>query len=190
VPPALVGLLATHPEQQALDLQYAAPVLAVLFIAAARGLGRAGGMTRLRQSRIPSVALPLALALCGLLLSGAGYLRRGPYPPGGAYAGWRFRDNGDGAALTRLARLIPNDAPVSAQTGLLSHLSQRRAAWEFPRLEGAPYVVVQDAGIVSQQSLDTYGGYNAVRTALPLLGYVEIAHDHGVHLFHFAGADQ
>ena len=282
VPPALVGLLATHPEQQALDLQYAAPVLAILFIAAARGLARlsarpltlnafrwgagegsrpctglpnpaspsarlslplrgrewifrgVGGLSPLAaiplprwgrdrfcsakpglgspvRSSIPAPApglsplaggkrlgdsgraratLPLALAVCALLLATLGYMRRGPYPGGGAYAAWRFRDDGDGAALTRVARLIPIDAAVSAQTGLLTHLSQRRTAWEFPRLEGAPYVVVEDYGIVSQQSKQTYGGYDAVRARLPALGYVEIAHDHGIQLYHLAGAAQ
>lgn len=195
VPPALVGLLATHPEQRSLDLQYAAPVLAVLFIAATRGLGvvrRCSGSGRLpaavRHRRIGGhAALSVAFAALAVAAAGVGFLMRGPYPPGGAYASGRFRGDGDGAALTRVARLIPADASLSAQTGLLPHLSQRTVQYEFPRLDGARYVVLQDGGIVSGQSLGTYGGYDTTRAALPSLGYTEIAHDHGIHLYEHKG---
>jgi uncharacterized membrane protein len=191
-PPALLGLLATHPEQRALDLHYSAPVLALLFIAAARGSGNVGAIWRAVAARLharrllatlPPRRVALALPALALCCAAVGYAVRGPYPGGGAHQAWRFSDNGDAAALARVERLIPANATLSAQTGLLPHLAQRSVEWEFPRLEDAAYVVIEDGGIVSQQSLGTYGGYDATRAALPTLGYAEIDHDHGIHLY-------
>ncbi len=46
----------------------------------------------------------------------------------------------------RLAASIPREAPVSASTGLLPHLSQRPSAYLFPTLRDADYVFVDVAG--------------------------------------------
>jgi len=188
VPAALVGLLSTHPPQRSLDLQYGAPVLALIAIAAlfgaARGaawLQRPGPRTtrwpahRLRANAASALA---AGALCAALA--AGFLR-GPFPPERDAAGWRFADDGSAAALARVARLIPADATLSAQTGLAPHLSQRRVQWEFPRLNEAEYVIVQDGGIRSSQSV--LAGYDQALAALPARGYDQIAIDGPLRLF-------
>jgi hypothetical protein len=82
--------------------------------------------------------------------------------------------------------VVPPDAAVSAQSGLLPHLSQRRAVWEFPRLESADYVIVDRTGWRSSQA----GGAGFERTlnALPSLGYCPMLIDDGVTLYRRSGA--
>lgn len=186
LPATLVGLLSLHPQQRALDLQYAAPVLAIATVAAVFGLLRAvrfvsaiDGSTGWRLA-VPSLALVTLAAGVG------GAVLRGPLPFERGYAAWRFRVDGDAAALTRVASKIPPSASLSAQTGLAPHLSRRRVQWEFPTTNGADFVILQDGGIVSQQSRDRYA---LVRAALPALGYLEVAHDGQIRLFHRAAAE-
>ncbi len=193
LPAALVGLLSTHPQQRALDLQYGAPVLTLVTIAALFGLARMEALARrLTAPCEGGRSLPVrwqpsaAIALCLLVAAiGAAYLR-GPFPPERAAAGWRFADGGAAAALARVARLIPPDASVSAQTGLAPHLSQRREQWEFPRLLGADYVVLQIGGIRSSQSL--LAGFDAIVADLPELGYRLVAGDGPIRLYQREGA--
>jgi uncharacterized membrane protein len=181
VPVALIGLLASHPQQRALDLQYAAPVLSLATIAATFGLARGGALlSRLRGERGASRIALSSLALATVLAALAGAYLRGPLPLERGYAAWRFRVDGGRDALARIATRIPRDASLSAQTGLAPHLSQRTVQWEFPRLEGAVFVILQDNGVISEQSRDRYG---AVRAALPSLGYVEVAHEGPIRLF-------
>lgn len=192
VPAALVGLLSTHPPQRALDLQYAAPVLTLATIAALFGLARGTALLRhiagahgfrpdLRRQAASRVAP--AVVVCGAALI-AGYVR-GPFPPEHAAARWRFADDGAAAALTRVERLLPPDASLSAQTGLAPHLSQRRVQWEFPRLLGADYVILQTGGMRSTQSVQA--GFDSTAAALPEPGYMLVAGDGPIRLYRRAG---
>ncbi len=188
IPAALVGLLSTHPQQRALDVQYGAPVLTLVVVAVMFGAARAerwaprlaarlSRCSRARAFRRLARGLP-ACALAAALL--AAYLR-GPYPPERAAARWRFADDGSAAALARVSGLIPPDASLSAQTGLAPHLSQRRVQWEFPRLKDAEYVILQTNGIRSSQSL--LAGFDQTAASLPALGYQPIASDGTIRLY-------
>ncbi|MHB8575251.1 MAG: DUF2079 domain-containing protein [Dehalococcoidia bacterium] len=192
VPVALVGLLATHPAQATLDLQYGTPVLVAFFIAALCGLARlrcwaarAHGWSAPRWFRErPTATLAVAAGLCAFAGSVAGALALGPFPGEGRYQAWRFHDGGEAAALKSVLPLIPADAPLSAQTGLAPHLSQRRDQWEFPRIVTAQYVVLEEGGMVSGQGRDEYGAKVA---ELPALGFVEIAHAGSIRVFRLNG---
>ncbi|HEY7293548.1 MAG TPA: DUF2079 domain-containing protein [Dehalococcoidia bacterium] len=198
LPPALLGLLSTHPQQRALDVQYGVPVLIMAAVAALFGVERASRRLKLPLLQPPRgrsngagqrrLACGAAACVAAAALA-SGYLH-GPFPPERDAAGWRFREGGSAAALARVARLITAGATLSAQTGLAPHLSQRRVQWEFPRLsdtdeerpsEDAEYIVLQSDGIRSSQSL--LAGFDQTVAALPQLGYRLIASDGTIRLY-------
>lgn len=194
-PAALVGLLSTHPPQRSLDLQYGAPVLTLVTMAALIGLGRADAVAgRLRAGwerhgrRRGRRRWSVALAGCVLAAAAVAAYLHGPLPPERAASAWRFTYDGGAAALARVARLIPPDASLSAQTGLAPHLSQRRAQWEFPRLLDADYVILQTGGIRSSQS--QLAGFDDTLAGLPALGYRLVASDGPIRLYHREGASR
>lgn len=192
LPAALVGLLSTHQQQRALDLQYGAPVLTLVTVAALFGLARVHSFRKRFpgagdgfQHRAADWRPSVAVAGCVLGAAIVAAYLRGPYPPERAAAGWRFADGGAAAALARVARLIPPSASLSAQSGLAPHLSQRRTQWEFPRLLDADYVILDDDGIRSSQSL--LAGFDLTVASLPRLGYRLVASEGSIRLYQHAG---
>src|SRR5205807_1397038 len=108
-------------------------------------VGRAMGGGLKRALAVAPAAAVLVAATFGALLHGPFLFDRGTDAA-------RFGGSGQGRNLAAVAALIPPDASLSAQTGLAPHLSHRRVQWEFPRLRGADYVIVQDGGVRSTQS--------------------------------------
>jgi uncharacterized membrane protein len=179
------NLLSTHPPQHGLTLHY--PILAfdLLLVAAVLGIGRL--TRRLGWERRASpwggkqrrhAALTLALAL--FAAQAIGYMAGSPLGPV-RFAGERYAHGPHEAAVRRVLARVPAGASVSAQSGLLPHLSQRRHAWEFPRLEDAAYVVVDPSAWRSSQSADA--GYDEVLRGLPALGFCRLHAEDGVMLF-------
>jgi hypothetical protein len=90
----------------------------------------------------PPVALAVSLVALGLA---AGEARReGILPPAARFA-WPA-DGGRAARLRPLLDRIPPDAPVSAQSNLFPHVSQRERVYVFPAVEDAAYVLLDVAG--------------------------------------------
>lgn len=79
--------------------------------------------------------------------------------------------------FSEIQKLIPSDAAVSAQSALVPHLAFRQKIYEFPRLEDAEYVVLDERGIISQQSLSS--GYYRVKENLRALGFNLIKSEDG-----------
>src|SRR5207249_1117010 len=117
-----------------------------LFFAALYTVGRFKRSVRGSDLRPWSGALLFALNLAGFLLAS-------PLPGGGAYRADRFTDGGRGPGVRAVLALVPPSAPVSAQSNLVAHLSEREGIWEFPRLEEAEYVLLDARGPRSTQSL-------------------------------------
>jgi len=189
--PLLVQLLAADPDQNALLYHYGLesfPLLLACALLGWRSLLRRGGapgtppaaiapraayraLRRRRLSgRLMAAALVGASVAATLVLSvPAGRTRLGP------------------ASLSRHAQVewvlrgVPPAAEVSAQTGLVPHLSDRYTIFEFPAGFGARYVVLDDRGPVSDQS--RAAGYAARRAELRSAGYRPIRQSAGVTLW-------
>ncbi|MGE0569822.1 MAG: DUF2079 domain-containing protein [Dehalococcoidia bacterium] len=140
-PALLLTLLSQHPQQRALELHYAvgmvpiATVLALLAIDAVRG-------RVLPQALGFALVAPPIVAMMFLNPLGAGL---GEAP-----------STSHRSAVHAAIALVPadEDVSVSAQSGLLPRLSQRREAYEFPgHAEDADWVVVDRYGFRSSQSL-------------------------------------
>ena len=183
VPLLAVNLLSTHPPQTALSLHYAVLPFAILMVAAVLGAQR---LARSRRARVTRQWLRLDARRCGVLFAGvlllaeaAGWLAASPL--GLRFDPDRYRRTPHVRAVERVVRAVPAGASVSAQSGLLPHLSQRREVWEFPVLRDATYVLVDRQGWRSSQSAEA--GYERVLASLPERGYCLVMEDDGVVLY-------
>ena len=149
VAPAMgLALLATHPAQKALELHYSAGIIPIAVLANMAGLARVSGA---RRRLLPGATLAAALV---------GFVFLSPIAPWNAEGTPPTEKHR--AAVAEALALVPGDeeVSVSAQSGLLSRLSQRRDAFEFPnRAEEADWIVVDQYGFRSSQSLDA--GFDA-----------------------------
>lgn len=136
-----LALLSSHPQQRHLELHYAAELVPVAVILALLGAEALRG-------RLPPAVLAGAMVFPTLLaVAASDRLAAGHGQPPTA----QHRT----AVLTAIA-LIPDneDTSVSAQSGLLPRLSQRKQAHEFPSAyDRAEWIVVDRYGFRSTQSL-------------------------------------
>ncbi|MEP7216209.1 MAG: DUF2079 domain-containing protein [Anaerolineaceae bacterium] len=154
LPGLAVALLASHPQQRALDLHYSAelvPLISVLGLLGARAASRC----------VPAPAVLAAILLPVIV----GFVALSPFSP--------TAERRSGPSATHLAALseglalVPSDASqeVSAQSGLLPRLSQRANAWEFPQAaERVDWVVIDRYTHRSRQSIAS--GYDAAVTVV------------------------
>lgn len=174
LPPLLFHVLSGHGTQANLDLHYVMMPLAISFVAAslgiralARGEGVAGPLRRLGSPAARAVA-GAGVMLAATLLS---FALSSPYAPGAAR---ETPDSGHVQILSQALSLIPADAPVSAQSTILPHLSHRRSVYQFPRLEDAQYAII-DAALQERAT-----GHN--EAAQDLAGFEEIFDSDGVRV--------
>jgi hypothetical protein len=146
-PPLLIGVLSTHPEQQALELHYAAEAVPIAAIAAVLG-----------ARRLASRWSPASVMLVLLLPALTGFAMLSPLSPfdAGHYAAPTASHR---QAVDEAIALVPAEASASAQSGLAARLSQRREIYEFPRAGTAVAWVIVDAfGHRTNQSIQS--GYD------------------------------
>ncbi len=188
-PLLIANLLSTHPSQHHLTLHYSALSYALLIVAAVLGircLAQSPRTKRLRR-RLRMTPGAIATALAGMLLV-AEVSAWAPGSPLGPrrFDADRYRQSTHDDAVARVIAAVPRVATVSAQSGLLPHLSQRAGIWEFPQLENAEYVIVDRAGWRSSQA--DGAGYERTLNVLPSLGYCPLFSDDGVTLYRGGGA--
>jgi uncharacterized membrane protein len=183
-PSLTANLLSTHPAQHDLTLHYPAISFALLFVATVlgiRGLARSRRVNELRRRlRLPAgavVTVPAALLLAASVTAWALGSPLGPR----MFDVHRYQRTAHDRAVERAIEMVPPNAAVSAQSGLLPHLSQRRDVWEFPRLESAEYVIVDRTAWRSWQANDA--GFERTLDSLPSLGYCPVLTDEGLILF-------
>ena len=136
-----LAVLSNHPQQQRLELHYAAELVPAIIVT-----GTLSANSLLNRLRVPRIAFAMAAppVVAMLFLS--------PLAHGhGEAPSERHR-----AAVHAALAYIPasEDLPVSAQSGLLPRLSQRRQAHEFPgHASKAEWMVIDRYGFRSSQSL-------------------------------------
>jgi uncharacterized membrane protein len=183
----LLPLLSKHAPQGSLELHYLlVPSTVAMLIAAVAvrdrvwegrplALGRHSGTIgfALQAHRVFPTAL---LGVPAVLL-----LLRSPLPPSFAADLGRFDVDHHAAVAQEFVREVPSDAVVSAQSPFVPHLSERRHIYEFPRMEDAGIVLLDDAGPISAGELAA--GYADCLAALPRLGFDEVRREDGISLW-------
>jgi hypothetical protein len=119
-------LLSSRTSVSQLHFWYVAPLLPILYVAAAAAIAWSP------RGRAQLCASLLVLA------SATAYVLLGPGPLAAQYEGARFDVNERAACGSRLLGLIPPDASLSAQDNLIPHLAHRRMLFVFPSLGEPP----------------------------------------------------
>jgi uncharacterized membrane protein len=134
--PSLMLMLASGYERvYRLQLWYTAPMLPLVYGAAAVGMTRLVGHARQR--------VPYNMVLAALV----GFVLLSPAPRGGYYDAGRFRVEPRHQLGRALLGVIPPDASVSAQAGLVPHLAHRPEIYEYPvALDRVDYVALDMLG--------------------------------------------
>jgi uncharacterized membrane protein len=173
-PAFLMAALSNHAPQSRLELHYAVPTLALIWVATALGLQQVSRWTTGRRRAT------LTHAMAGIVLASAltTFALWSPYSP---LATHREPPAEHRAAIEQALALVPPDVPVSAQNTLLPHLSQRPEVFEFPNLHDAEYVVVDPSLPVTAQSRDA--GYTRAIEELAGRGYALIFNNDGVRVY-------
>jgi uncharacterized membrane protein len=183
----LLSLLSKHPPQGALELHYlVVPSTVAILLAAVAvrdrvwerlslGLGRhRATMGFALQARC---VWPAALIVVPAVL----LVLRSPLPPSFAADLDRFDVDHHAAVAQGFVREVPSQAIVSAQSPFVPHLSEREHIYEFPHIEDAEIVLLDDAGPVSGGEIAA--GYAGCVAALPRLGFDEVRSEDGISLW-------
>jgi uncharacterized membrane protein len=137
LPELALNLLSSVDAQSSIHYHYVAAEIPILFAAAAIGARRLG-----RWSGAAATVVVVAAVLGNYWL--------GPIPI------WRFVPGGStfqaksahislhDRIATRMLKLIPRTAPVTATNALGAHLSERKRIFSFPYLRGATWVIVDE----------------------------------------------
>ena len=104
-----------------------------------------------------------------------------PFPPSLSASVDRFTVRPHHELFWKLLKSIPDGVPVSAQTNLVPALAFRRGVYEFPDLRDAAYVVLDEGGPVSGQSIEW--GYNEKKNNLTKCGYSLITDEDGFKIY-------
>jgi uncharacterized membrane protein len=186
-PLLVANLLSTHPAQHDLTRHYPALSFALQIVATVigiRGLPRSRHASRL-HFQLSTDQVTIVLAGLVFVTSAIAWSIGSPLGPRNFDAD-RYQRTAHDRAVDRVIEAVPRDVSVSAQSGLLPHLSQRRDVWEFPRLERADYVIVDRNAWRSSQANDA--GFERMLNSLPALGYCPVLSDDGVTLYRRSGA--
>ncbi len=170
LPVLLVPLLSNLPGQTELHFQYgleAIPLLLACSLLGWRHVAVCGWARRACGGGLAAASL-------------AAYIIASPLPGGLRFDASTVQGLGRRADVENVLNRIPASAAVSAQTGLVAHVSGRDSVWEFPAGLGVRYVVLDELGPISSQS---HGGYPAALRSLPTDGYRVVARAAGVTLW-------
>lgn len=142
-----LSILSSYPAQQSIETQYASIVVAVATVAAIYGTGRLKRAVEARWSRPLSVGLAsIALALG---LSTIYQVRHyGSLRMFSARVRGEISETAHSRLGSRLLAQIPPDAPVSAQSAIVPHVSSRRAVYLYPDLRDAECVLLDTTSAI------------------------------------------
>jgi uncharacterized membrane protein len=133
IPPLLVGWLSRIPAMAAFGLHYGSAVIPFLFLAMllamARWPKRADKNRRLHSSAWPWLVL-------GLLMVNLGNFKWNLFAPA------QYRSIREYPAFTRCLALIPDQAPLAAQSVLIPHLPKRKPMSMLPATGQAQFILL------------------------------------------------
>jgi uncharacterized membrane protein len=123
VPITAANLFTTFFYQYDIKYHYSVYLAAIVGIATVAGIAR---LSRLREHLVPAgTIVVLAAALIGNAMAS-------PSPIGLSDQGYWPEGAAERTAIQEALEVIPADAAVSAEATIATHLSQRRAIYEFP----------------------------------------------------------
>lgn len=136
-PSMAANLLALSDRQHAFQLHYPFSMVPYVYVAAAAGAAtlarRAGPGAGRRMAFWTAAVLFCSLALCRW---------HGEMPFSKPFAWEKYRPDERAALGRKLLKVVPPGVAVSAQSGLGSHLANRRSVYQFPQLADATLIAL------------------------------------------------
>jgi len=171
--PSLAYLvLSNYEPQYTFTSQYSAPLIPLIV-----------GTSIIAVSRLrASWRMPLT---AGVLISSVAFSWAFGYMPfSRKFDAWQFTPESRYEAFVPQLSMIPQDASVSAENGLVSHLSERRYIYDytFEGVQGAQWVMLDYAGL--GRSIEFFDEQVAKVEAM---GYTEVASGYGLALLRKTG---
>jgi uncharacterized membrane protein len=175
LPIFLSHLLSNVPMRFTLSGHYPAQPLVPLYLAAIFSLAFVNG----KMAAYPrgKIFLGIYLAVFTIL----SFSSFSPFPPSLAADSSRFTPNNHTRLFFKIKNLIPEEAVVSTQSNLLPFFAFRRRIYQFPRIDDATYVFLDQKGAISEQSLEA--GYGERLEHLGSLGFKLIKDEDGFRVY-------
>lgn len=163
LPIFLSHFLSNVPMRLALSGHYSAQPLVPLYLAGVFSLA----FLNARFSAYPrlKILLPIYLAVFAVL----SFSLLSPFPPSFTADPSRFTSNSHTRLFFKIKDLIPPDAAISTQSNLLPFFAFRKRIYQFPRIDDATYIFLDQKGSISEQSLEA--GYWERLEHLGYLGF-------------------
>jgi len=92
----------------------------------------------------------------------------------------RFEVDGHSRAAGSFVSIVPAGEAISAQATYVPHLSERREVYEFPRLAGARWVLIDEKRPVPEED---QADYALCVGDLPSLGFRQVRAQDGISLW-------
>jgi uncharacterized membrane protein len=188
LPITLAHLLSTHEAEMQLHLHYGALPYGLAFLASTFGAAAIVRSRRLQPvwKRLHLAEPQRAVALASLFLVAqlVAAVTSGPFGLNFQLSHYS-RPAEHTEAIRDVIKLVPPNASLAAQSGILPHVSQRQEVWEFPPAFGAQYVLLDTASWHASHGppgLDR--DWYFARTVLPGHGYCLIVEQSSVQLWH------
>ena len=175
LPILLSHFLSSLPMRSTLSGHYAAQLLVPLYLATIFSLSFV--RTKLAASPRLNIFFPVYLAVFIIL----NFSFLSPFPPSLAADPNRFTLNSHTRLFFKLKNLIPDGAPVSAQSNLLPFFAFREKVYQFPRIGDADYIFLDRKGAASTQSLES--GFAPRVESLESLGFKLIKDEDGFKIY-------
>lgn len=175
LPIFLSHFLSNVPMRFTLSGHYPAQPLVPLYLAGVFSL--AFFNVKIAASPRLKIFLPIYLIVFKVL----SFILFSPFPPSFAVDPYRFTPNSHTRLFFKLKNLIPEEAAVSTQSNLLPFFAFRQKIYQFPRIDGADYIILDQKGAVSEQSLEA--GYWQRVGRLSSLGFELIKEEDGFKIY-------
>jgi uncharacterized membrane protein len=177
-PMLAMNLLSTHPPQASLSGHYGAYPIALCLVAAVLA---AGPLARRLAAWWPRLGTRAAVVIMAALLAAQALSWLIWSPLGGRLEPEKYQVTAHTRAAAEVFARIPPEAPLSAQSNLLPHLSRRAWVRDFPRLDGVEYVVVDFKSWGMWQT--TWEIYRDELESLEAYGFCHVFELDGFHLY-------
>ncbi len=175
-----VPLLAQHEAQRTLSLHYMVVPATFALLLAAVALKSSVLGSSLPQVIGKRLSGPSAAGMVILACAVAVFAWKSPLPPSFAAETGRFQVDSHARLARSFVDMVPDDVPVSAQAAYVPHLSQRRDIFEFPRVEDAAWVLLDEKRPVPSYDAPRFDG---CLRELPSLGFQIIRREDGITLW-------
>jgi uncharacterized membrane protein len=196
-PEYALNALASNSFQRSYEFHYVAGEVPFLFAGAVLGVARARDwLARRGTRRSPARAARVSVGTLATAVLAAAVLANfvlGPLPfslPGAHYSGRDYAVSGHAKVLDMAIRMIPTagNVLVSAENDAGSHLSARRAVYDFPDIGNAQWVIVDQTNPYVYDHPDAVGHSEALGALVLNQNYQSVYARDGVYVFKRVGA--